>query len=166
MLLSHTRDISKAVDASKVVFYGNQVPDKDLWEEAGYERQLQSGDDLGLRMHRAFVWGFEQGFQSVVLIGSDLAENRADILQDAFTKLQTFDTVIGPAEDGGYYLIGMKKENESFFQGIEWSTSTVCAETITKIEAAQCSYAEVATISDVDTVEDLKGTFLEFLIGE
>ncbi len=160
-LLGYTLSLTQPLEVDNVVFYGNKVPETDLWQKAGYPRYLQEGPTLGDRMEQAFTWGFDQGYQEIAIIGSDCAELTTDILTQAFDILLDHNAVIGPAHDGGYYLLGMKHLIPGVFQRKYWSTSTVFAATIRDFELAEISYKLLPTLSDVDTVEDLKGTFLE-----
>ncbi|WNJ21316.1 TIGR04282 family arsenosugar biosynthesis glycosyltransferase [Pontibacter sp. G13] len=160
-LLAHTRRLAASVDAHPWVWYGNRVPENDLWSEAGFERTLQTGDDLGERMELAFADGFERGFREICIIGSDCAQLTAEILTDAFDQLTKQDAVIGPAQDGGYYLIGMNRLHAGVFRGKTWSTDTVFEETVADLQSANLSIHQLPTLSDVDHASDLRGTFLE-----
>lgn len=150
--------------ARKAVFYGNEVPDTDLWKDAGFERYIQEGGDLGMRMLRAFQWAKTEKAKSVVVIGSDCAQLTEDILQVAFEELSKVDIVIGPAKDGGYYLLGMNEIYSDLFLDKNWSTESVLSDTMGDIERLGLSYHLLPQLSDVDTIDDLKGTFLEDLI--
>lgn len=163
-LLTHTCKISQNIAADKVVFYGNQMPEEDLWSEAGFTRMQQVGEDLGARMAHAFSWGFTQGYQEICIIGSDCATLTSDILDQAYVELSTKDFVIGPAKDGGYYLLGMSSLFSQVFEDKVWSTSEVRKEALADLEAAQKSYSLLVMLSDVDVVDDLRGTFLESYI--
>ena len=166
-LLAYTLSITHPLPVSKVVYYGNKVPAQDLWSDAGYKRKLQEGSDLGQRMELAFSWGFSAGFQRIVIIGSDCAQLSTEIVEEAFTTLQAEEAVIGPAVDGGYYLLGMNTRIPGIFSQKEWSTDTVFAATIRDLEWANARYSLLPTLSDIDTLDDIPGTFLEkFLIEE
>jgi uncharacterized protein len=115
----------------------------------------QGSGDLGLRMHEAFATAFREGARSVVLIGTDIPEIDATHLEGAFDALRRSDVVLGPASDGGYYLIGMRSPCPEVFQGIQWSTPTVCAQTRKAIAKQRLTCADIATLHDVDSPEDL-----------
>ena len=115
---------------------------------------MQASGGLGERMEQAFRQAFEAGAKKVVIIGSDCPELTGEMLQRAFDQLDEADYVLGPAPDGGYYLLGMKELESSVFHDIEWSTETVRAQTLEKIQAAGKSYALLPVLSDVDTEED------------
>ena len=154
-LLAYTRDITASLTVPKAVYYADFIPDSDLWEDALYEKRLQTGADLGARMDNAFGEGFDAGFRNIVIIGSDSAELTQSIIEEAFLQLETHDFVIGPAVDGGYYLLGMKTRQPSIFAGKQWSTSTVCRDTIASIQKLAMTYCLLPELRDVDTVDDL-----------
>lgn len=154
-LIAYTATIVSKIAIPKVVFYGNQMPESDIWAEMGYERQPQTGKDLGERMENAFAWAFEKGAEKCVLIGSDCAELQAEILEEAFFSLGKNDFVIGEAEDGGYYLVGMKKVYPPLFRGKKWSTNSVFNEAIFDIQKGNFSLHFLPKLNDIDTFEDL-----------
>jgi len=153
-LLSYTCDISSKTNTEKVVFYSNKIEQGDLWDDAGFEQAVQQGEDLGERMANAIENKFNDN--KVVIIGTDCKELTADIIDQAFKTLDFVDVVIGPAQDGGYYLIGMKSLELNLFENIHWSTSQVLDETIGKINTRKLSFLLLKTLSDIDTEEDLK----------
>lgn len=165
-LLAHTLSVSQDVSVDKVVFFGNQMPEKDLWSEAGFSRFQQVGDDLGSRMNHAFSWGFSQGYERICIIGSDCATLSSEILASAFSVLEKKDFVIGPAKDGGYYLLGMSSLYSKVFEGKVWSTANVREEAVADLAAGNKTYDLLPVLSDVDVVEDLRGTFLESYITD
>ena len=116
----------------------------------------QRGPDLGARMKWAMQDAFQQGAQDVILTGTDLPTLPRTNLVEALTLVTKHDVVLGPTADGGYYLIGLRKMVPALFEGIDWSTSTVFAETKKKIEAAGLSLGLLPECRDLDTLEDLK----------
>lgn len=154
-LLNHTRKITKALPIEKFVFYAGEVPAEDLFEEPEYKKKQQSGEDLGQRMAAAFEETFKEGYAPVVIIGSDCYELQANHLHEAFLYLNNNDFVIGPAKDGGYYLLGMNAFDKEIFEGIEWSTETVFADTLNYIKKKHKSYHLLQHLRDVDTADDL-----------
>ena len=118
----------------------------------------QTGADLGERMKNAFQRCFSNGSTSVVLIGSDIPDLPPEIFAEAFAALDNRGAVIGPAADGGYYLIGFRKETfvPAVFGGIAWSTGTVFAETVACLERAGIGAHRLPLWRDVDTPEDLR----------
>jgi len=155
-LLSHTRHIVTPLACTKMVCYSEAIPAQDGWPETEFRKAVQHGSDLGQRMQQAFDVSFRQGYTPVVIIGSDCAELTTNILQDAFAQLQTHDCVIGPARDGGYYLLGMHTFTPAVFQNKAWSTATVFADTLADLQQAGKSVFLLPVLSDIDTVEDLE----------
>jgi hypothetical protein len=113
-------------------------------------------------MSNAFQLLFKSGYQRILILGTDCAQLESRHITDAIQKLDEKDVVIGPAEDGGYYLLGMKKSTTSLFEGIEWSTSQVFSQTIEKLTRAELSYGIIETLSDVDVEEDWEKVKMKF----
>lgn len=122
----------------------------------------QTGGDLGERMKNAFVHAFAEGFDEVVLIGSDIPDLPAEVLDAAFAALRNRGAVIVPTVDGGYCLIGFERGSfvPGVFEGIAWSTERVCADTLARLELAGIGVRLLPQWRDVDTPEDLKDLFL------
>jgi rSAM/selenodomain-associated transferase 1 len=157
-LLQHTSDIALKTSADKFVFYFNKIEKEDIWDENNFIKKLQSDADLGIKMQDAFSQIFEQGYEKVVIIGSDCFELTNEIISNAFEQLDTNDVVIGPANDGGYYLLGMKKLYPQLFENKQWSTAAVYQQTIADFEKAHIKYHALVTLTDVDTEEDWLAT--------
>ncbi len=118
----------------------------------------QAGADLGERMKNAFQHCFADGFASVILIGSDIPDLPPEIFGEAFAALDNGCAVIGPAADGGYYLIGFRKETfaPEVFGGIAWSTEGVFAQSLAGLSRAGVGFHRLPLWRDVDTPEDLR----------
>ena len=155
-LLNHTCDISSKANAKKTVFYSDAIEKEDLWSKADFNQSLQNGEDLGARMSNAFKEVFSECDGKVIIIGTDCKELSTEIIDQAFNALQYVDIVLGPALDGGYYLIGMKSLEEVLFTNIDWSTSAVLEQTVGKINTQKLSFLLLKVLSDIDTEEDLK----------
>ena len=154
-LLKWTFKQTFGLNVNKEVWYSGFVADEDIWSEGDYSKRVQTGADLGERMSHAFRNSFEdEGFNKVVVIGSDCAELTSDIIQKAYEALDKHEFVIGPAEDGGYYLLGMRNFYPEIFEEIEWSTDSVFGETVEKINEIGVSFATLEQLNDVDTIED------------
>ncbi len=110
----------------------------------------QCSGDLGERMSVAFQESLVKGSDRAVLIGTDCVEIDRSLLRDAFQQLETADLVLGPAKDGGYYLIGMKKMNSFLFEGVPWSTEKVLWITIEKAKESCLKVELLKTLSDLD----------------
>ena len=108
-LLEHTVSVTRNLAVSKEVYYSGAIPQNDIWEKEIFTKKLQQGEGLGKRMKDAFEEGFKNGYKNIIIIGSDLYDLQREDLEKAFQLLQDKDAVIGPATDGGYYLLGMNQ---------------------------------------------------------
>lgn len=162
-LLQHTFSISRELQVEKMVYYAGEIPEIDIWDNSVYKKKLQQGKDLGERMHRAFEEGFSLGFRNIILIGSDLYDLTHCDLEKAFSQLEKHEYVIGPAQDGGYYLIGMKQPNAEVFSNKIWGTSSVFQETLKDLRGKKISYLEYR--NDIDVYSDIENIkeFQQFL---
>ena len=115
---------------------------------------VQQGQDLGERMSNAFALTFESGGDKVVLIGTDCPTLQSHHLLQAFEALNHSDLVLGPATDGGYYLIGMKSNAADLFEGIAWSTSQVLSQTLHVASQQGLIVTLLSELDDIDTQED------------
>lgn len=159
-LATHTREVALASDFDRVVYYSHHVDTEDNWQENSFHKKLQVGNDLGIRMYNAFENAFRDGYAHVCIIGTDCLELTSEILSAAFEQLKAHDVVIGPARDGGYYLLGMKQLHKDLFANKEWSTNTVAKRTIVDFQNLNLTYSQLPTLSDIDREEDLpKGIF-------
>jgi hypothetical protein len=154
-LLQHTKEIALKVNADKFLFYSNEINQNDQWENAIFNKKLQSGDDLGIRMKTAFSEVFALGYTSVCIIGSDCYELNSEIVTTAFDSLKQNDFVVGPTFDGGYYLLGMNKINNRVFEEVSWSTETVFETTISRINETKSSVFILEKLTDIDKEKDL-----------
>lgn len=119
-----------------------------------YLPQAESGD-LGARMRDAFARAFADGAERVVIVGSDLPELTAALLRRAFAALDAHPAVLGPARDGGYYLLGLRGMVDGIFSSVPWSTPDVLAVTLERFRAAAVAPAILEELADVDEMEDL-----------
>ncbi len=131
------------------------------WLGDCYELVPQEGADLGERMAEAFGDCFAQGFSTVVLIGSDIPDMTVEYVEKAFDVLRSDDAVIGPASDGGYYLIGFRRDGFSpdVFRDITWGSQSVLDETTKKMNAGGVSFSRLGVLHDIDNVSDLHSFF-------
>lgn len=157
-LLRHTKAVTEDLPMDKWVFYADFIAADDLWTDSQYAKRLQQGRDLGERMKRAFCEVFEQEYEKAVIIGTDCPQISERILLAAFDKLEQADVVIGPAHDGGYYLLGLRQVHESLFEGIHWSTADVLPETIRRCRQADLRVELLETLHDIDEEADLEAT--------
>jgi rSAM/selenodomain-associated transferase 1 len=145
------------------IFYLCYSPESPLsnlkdWLGDDYLYMPQTGEDLGERMKNGFVEAISMNFKRVVLIGSDIPDLPLEFIEEAFTSLREKDAVIGPSLDGGYYLIGFKKETFSprVFEGIHWSTESVFEKTLKVLQQEGLAVHTLKPLRDIDTVEDLR----------
>lgn len=155
-LLEITKQVTLPLYCEKQVWYSKEIPESDLWEDEQYEKRAQQGENLGERMQNAFRDAFESGFKKVVIVGSDCADLTHHILKDAFAALDKHEAVIGPSEDGGYYLLGMAKFFPELFEEKSWSTDSVYRDTLTQMEKNSISCLRLPELNDIDTESDLK----------
>ena len=151
-LVAITEKASSETNADKHIYFSDEVENSN-WKND--KKFVQKGADLGIRMQNAFQNGFDLGYENIILIGSDLPSISKEIIETGFDKLQQNDLVFGPAEDGGYYLIGMSKMNPSIFENKPWSKSELLAITLQELNAQKQSVAKIKTLNDIDTFEDL-----------
>jgi rSAM/selenodomain-associated transferase 1 len=157
-LLDITRSQALSFDSGRYIFYSDHIDDQDAWSDQ-FSRHLQDGSDLGERMFNAFFKIFSSlppdEKCKVILMGSDCPFINATLLEQASTQLDEADCVIGPAVDGGYYLIGFSvMPDKRIFSGISWSTSSVYSNTIKKLAETKYSFSVLPMLSDVDTLAD------------
>ena len=153
-LLQHTYEITSKVEVDCFVFYSDAIHYDDIWATENYNKYVQHGDTLGKRMLHAFQTVFEQGYKRVCIIGSDCFALTTAIIYKAFNHLQTNDVVVGPARDGGYYLLGMQTLYPSLFDIKEWSNADVFHETMKMVHQLNLRSEVLITLSDIDTEED------------
>lgn len=153
-LLAHTVKITENINAAKEVHYSDAVWEDDIWDSTFYRKRLQDGTDLGERMQRAFQQGFNNGYKKIIIIGCDIFNLSASDIENAFLCLDHADLVIGPAKDGGYYLLGMKKIDTNIFKNKNWGSDSVLRETLSDLKNQNVQLLE--TRNDVDRYEDIK----------
>jgi rSAM/selenodomain-associated transferase 1 len=153
-LTAYTHRIAREVKVDKYLFYSDFIPDQPELDHQEYYVELQAGSDLGERMRNAFKQLFEDGYSSVVIIGTDCAELQVSDLNAAYRTLSHSDLVIGPASDGGYYLLGMSQYHPELFTQIPWSTDKVLELTLEVANNAGLTYEILEIRSDIDTFED------------
>lgn len=155
-LLQLTHKATAELSVRKFVFYTDFIDEQDLWENDRFQKQLQIGSDLGERMRNAFALVLaEPHIEQVVIIGSDCPDLNFSLLNQAFEALEKHDAVVGPAHDGGYYLLGINQLFEPVFQHKQWSTSSVLTDTIKDLHVRDKTYYLLDTLSDLDEEKDL-----------
>lgn len=116
----------------------------------------QGGGDLGARLTSAVARAFDLGYRRVCLLGTDCPAVDAERVRSLFAALDTHDAVLGPAEDGGYWALGLARPLP-LFDGVAWSTDRVAAQTRDRLRACGATWAEADTARDLDTADDLAG---------
>ena len=154
-LLNYTQKITLLIDADKFLFYADFLQREDEWPNDRFIKHLQKGNNLGERMYTAFEDIFLNKYQKVIIIGSDCLDLSASVIEDAYKFLNESDVVIGPAKDGGYYLLGMKNLHPCLFKNIAWSTSQVLKQTVSICRSQHLNYSLLPTLTDIDVENDL-----------
>lgn len=166
-LVSYTSEVTdKVKDTDRVVYYSQYVELWDFFNDEKYQKSLQEGKDLGQKMLNAFYDAFENGYLKAVLIGSDTPDLSKKIIMEAFKQLDDHDVVVGPAEDGGYYLIGMKDAHKELFEDRTYSHDKVLEELLEAAEDKDLKVAQLETLFDLDTKADMKKAGVEIVTEE
>jgi rSAM/selenodomain-associated transferase 1 len=134
---------------------------KIMEERQGIRLLDQVGEDLGERMHRTCVDLFAKGYEQVIIVGTDIPTLPLTVYQEAFAMLGRSNVVLGPALDGGYYLIGLSQPAEKLFAGVPWSTDRVLAVTQQQAKTLGLSVGLTTAWRDVDTIADLQALITE-----
>lgn len=153
-LIEQTMPVAGEYD--RFVFYDPPERIRDFVSWLPHEEFIvQTGNDVGERMDNALRYLLEKGAKKAVITGADIPELTSRIIIQAFEMLDHTDVVVGPAHDGGYYLIGMKSPMPEVFRNIPWSTEDVFSETIRILKHYKKTYQILPLLSDLDTIEDL-----------
>jgi len=162
-LLDKTKKIVEELSCKKAVFYSEEIAQNDIWDTDSFEKHVQIGSDLGDKMQNAFQRSFEKGYDKILIIGSDLYDLQASYIDESFESLDTNDVVIGPALDGGYYLLGLKKATSKIFKNKDWGSSSVRKDTLKDLEEVDVHLLPM--LNDVDVLEDIENhpAFTKFL---
>lgn len=156
MLLDHTHKVVRSVNIDKAVFYSDFIESDDVWKKDKFQQFIQTGDDLGDRMSNAFLKAFNMRYKKVVIIGSDCFDLNEDIISEAFNILEEHEVTLGPAKDGGYYLLGMKNHHGQLFKNKAWSTENVLLDTLLDLSNLNLSFKLLPTLTDIDQEKDLE----------
>lgn len=163
-LLEHTESVLRPLNCDKAVYYSVKIRENDIWDSTIYQKHQQNGEHLGVRMANAFKHGFKNNYQKIIIVGSDLYDLKLEHINQAFEALENNDIVLGPAEDGGYYLLGMKQFHPKLFRNKNWGTDSVLKDTLKDLKEESVFLLE--TLNDIDFFEDLeKHNDLKLLIN-
>ena len=151
-LVNVTENATKKLNTPLRIYFSETIDDS-IWE--GTYKAVQKGSNLGERMKNAFQKAFDDGYERIVLIGSDLPDINVSHLKKGLKALTHSKVVFGPAEDGGYYLIGLSEMNTKVFNNKSWSQSHLLAETISELKQNNTTYSTLEVLNDIDTIDDL-----------
>jgi uncharacterized protein len=169
-LAEHAVELARSVGPDAAVRIHFTPVDADeavrAWLGGGAEYLPQADGDLGGRMEAAFRAAFDAGHRRVVIIGSDLPGLTAELLGDAFGRLDRHPVVLGPAHDGGYYLLGLRGMVPEIFRDIPWSTREVFDATVARLAALGITPARLPVLGDVDVAADLPAGWREWALRE
>ena len=161
LMIQQARQLCSDQQIDIFVYYeGGTALQMEQWLGKDLHYTQQQGKDIGQRMYNAFMDGYTDGAEHIVLIGCDIPTIDADLLTQAFSSLTSHTAVIGPSTDGGYYLIGMHQLAlpwllSSLFTDITWSTSKVYQQTIAALQKHQVSFTSLPQLRDIDRPDDL-----------
>ena len=159
-LIKKTAQTIGSISVHKSLYYSEFIENGDLWDTQVSEKKIQNGNTLGERMSNAFQDGFEKGFEQIVIIGTDLWDLESSDIDQAFKVLETNTAVIGPATDGGYYLLGLSQWMPEVFKNKIWGTASILNDTMEDFKERKLALLKPK--NDVDYYEDLR-TFPELL---
>ncbi len=165
-LVNHTHNEVIHLNVSKNVFYSDYVEVGDVWDHEEINYHVQKGVGLGERMHHAFDQAFKDGGKKAIIIGSDCYELKKKHIEWAFERLNENDLVIGPAEDGGFYLLGMKSPHPQLFENKTYSHEHVFNHLVEAAQKEDLTFELLDPLSDVDELADIKGTPLEKMLAD
>lgn len=151
-LVKITENATEDIAIDKRIYFSNAIVE-DKWGST--YKAVQQGEDLGERMHNAFKEAFDDGYEKIVLIGSDLPDISSKHILNGIEALDNNDVVFGPAEDGGYYLVGLSKPNALVFENKPWSQPNLLEVTLNELQQHSINYGILETLNDIDTYEDL-----------
>lgn len=154
-LLEHTCDTVLRSGIPTRVYVAGDIPEHDIWSRAGFARYPQPSGTLGERMQSAFSDAFRDGIRAAVIIGTDCPGLKPSHLHEAIKQLETVEAVVGPAEDGGYVLLGLTSPIRRIFENKDWSTDSVLRATLADFRALEMSYNMLEPLRDIDTIDDL-----------
>jgi uncharacterized protein len=149
-LLMHTQRVTINLVSDKFLFINEFSSGNDVWNKGGYIKRMQRGRSTGEIMLNAFEAIFSLGYSKVVMISSDSIETESTHLVHAFDNLNSYDIVIGPAQEGGYYLLGMKKMHPLLFKHKAWNTIVLLQQTLDDITELRLTYHLQQVLNDVE----------------
>ncbi|MDO6437998.1 TIGR04282 family arsenosugar biosynthesis glycosyltransferase [Cyclobacterium sp. 1_MG-2023] len=161
-LLNYTHKLLSSIKADVLIFHEGPIDTKQYAKD-NYSFYPQTGKDLGEKMSQAFDQAFTEGYEHVIIIGTDCIELRLRHIEEAFACLANNDLILGPAEDGGYYLIGLNKNDGQLFENIAWSSDSVFANTIAIATEKQLKVHLLECLNDIDEYSDLSDQLIALI---
>ena len=152
-LVEITEKATNEIICNKRIYFSDAIIDEKWPKTAKF---VQKGSNLGEKMQNSIEKGFIDDYEKIVLIGSDLPDISTKIIQEGIDELEKNEVVFGPAEDGGYYLVGMTKKHYSIFKNKKWSTNDLLEKTLNELKEKKINYSLLPPLNDIDTIEDLK----------
>jgi hypothetical protein len=152
-LITYTHQLAQQLDCDKWLFYSERY-ETEFETTTNYSIRIQRGDHLGERMCNAFSDVFTAGYDRALIIGTDCLQLEVELLHEAFHALELYDVVMGSADDGGYYLLGMKRLYASLFANKNWGTSTVAKDTLIDSNHLGLNVYQLPSLGDIDTEAD------------
>jgi len=154
-LVKVTEDAIKNIETDTRIYFSDVIIET-KWKND--YKAVQIGDDLGERMKDAFKKGFDDGYERIILIGSDLPDINSEHIENGLNALQNNEVVFGPAIDGGYYLIGLAELKAYVFDDKPWSQSNLLEVTLKELQQKEVAYSLLRPLNDIDTFEDLEAS--------
>ena len=154
-LVKQSAKVCADTNCSKVVYYTPTIPTDDYYANETFYKKIQSSGELGERMSAAFEAEFAEGYKNVLIVGSDCYDLNQDHIHKAFDLLESNDVVIGPANDGGYYLLAMRQFIPDLFTNKNWSTPKLIHETKDTLTKLNLSYALLEELTDLDEIHEM-----------
>ncbi len=161
--------ILKKTNYPILIFFTPSDSEKEIeeWLGKSFNYYPQKGSDLGEKMFNAFNDATKIGFEELIIIGSDCLDFKKDFFHSSFEWLNKNDYIIGPSEDGGYYLLGMKKDNikKQIFEDVIWSTEKVFEKTIKNMVNLSAKYKKLPIKNDIDDIDDLTSFYKNYKLN-
>jgi uncharacterized protein len=145
-LVNHTIQITSDFPVTKHLYYNEKISTGDNWNPLLYKKQLLKGDHPGIQMQNAFQAAYNEGFRKVIIIGSNAMGLEKRHLEEAFLSLKIIEFCIGPATNGGYYLLGMNQFEPILFQNKEWDSANLCKSSIRDIGNLKAALYKLPTL--------------------
>jgi len=153
-LLAENQNLCSRLDWPKTIYYADFIDTSDRWEEQLTTKRLQAQvPNLGIRLQAAIQETWQHG-QPIIVTGTDCPSIEASHLTQTAELLNDYDAVIGPATDGGFYLLGLRTWHDGLFDDIQWSTDRVMNQLISNLDRLHLSYSQIESLTDIDFYKD------------